>query len=95
MSVADTESTAAAAAGQVTGTKVYVNMAMPDNAEVVAAQGADGVGLLRAEFMPKGSSSPRWSGSPSAYLVLVEVTKTVFYAEPMRLGGPTASHPRA
>lgn len=36
---------------EVTGTKVYVNMAMPDNAEVVAAQGADGVGLLRAEFM--------------------------------------------
>ena len=35
----------------MTGTKVYVNMAMPDNAEVVAAQGADGVGLLRAEFM--------------------------------------------
>lgn len=36
---------------EVTGTKVYVNMAMPDNAEAVAAQGADGVGLLRAEFM--------------------------------------------
>ncbi len=36
---------------EVTGTKVYVNMAMPDSAEKVAAQGADGVGLLRAEFM--------------------------------------------
>ena len=36
---------------EVTGTKVYVNMAMPDAAEKVAAQGADGVGLLRAEFM--------------------------------------------
>ncbi len=36
---------------EVTGTKVYVNLAMPDNAEAVAAQGADGVGLLRAEFM--------------------------------------------
>jgi pyruvate,water dikinase len=36
---------------EVTGTKVYVNLAMPDTAEAVAAQGADGVGLLRAEFM--------------------------------------------
>lgn len=35
----------------VTGTRVYVNLAMPDTAEAVAAQGADGVGLLRAEFM--------------------------------------------
>lgn len=36
---------------EVTGTKVYVNLAMPEKAESVAAQGADGVGLLRAEFM--------------------------------------------
>ncbi|MCV7300816.1 phosphoenolpyruvate synthase [Mycobacterium barrassiae] len=36
---------------EVTGTKVYVNLAMPDTAEDVAAQGPDGVGLLRAEFM--------------------------------------------
>lgn len=36
---------------EVTGTKVYVNLAMPDSAEAVAAQGPDGVGLLRAEFM--------------------------------------------
>jgi pyruvate,water dikinase len=36
---------------EVTGTKVYVNLAMPDSAETVAAQGPDGVGLLRAEFM--------------------------------------------
>ncbi|MBE1546456.1 pyruvate,water dikinase [Mycobacterium sp. OAS707] len=36
---------------EVTGTKVYVNLAMPDSAEAVAAQGSDGVGLLRAEFM--------------------------------------------
>ncbi|KUI20192.1 phosphoenolpyruvate synthase [Mycobacterium sp. GA-1285] len=36
---------------EVTGTKIYVNIAMPDNAETVAAQGVDGVGLLRAEFM--------------------------------------------
>ncbi|KUI32620.1 phosphoenolpyruvate synthase [Mycobacterium sp. GA-2829] len=38
-------------AAEVTGTKVYVNLAMADTAEAVAAQGADGVGLLRAEFM--------------------------------------------
>jgi pyruvate,water dikinase len=36
---------------EVTGTKVYVNLAMVDTAETVAAQGPDGVGLLRAEFM--------------------------------------------
>jgi pyruvate,water dikinase len=36
---------------EVTGTKVYVNLAMADTAETVAAQGPDGVGLLRAEFM--------------------------------------------
>lgn len=36
---------------EVTGTKVYVNLAMVDTAEAVAAQGPDGVGLLRAEFM--------------------------------------------
>lgn len=36
---------------QVTGTKVYVNLAMTDSAEIVAAQAVDGVGLLRAEFM--------------------------------------------
>ncbi|MGE2735332.1 phosphoenolpyruvate synthase [Mycolicibacterium vaccae] len=38
-------------AGEVTGTRVYVNLAMPDSAETVAAQPVDGVGLLRAEFM--------------------------------------------
>lgn len=37
--------------GEVTGTKVYVNLAMPDSAETVAAQDVDGVGLLRAEFL--------------------------------------------
>ncbi|GFG50321.1 phosphoenolpyruvate synthase [Mycolicibacterium agri] len=36
---------------EVTATKVYVNLAMPDSAETVAAQAVDGVGLLRAEFM--------------------------------------------
>ncbi len=32
-------------------TRVYVNLAMPDQAERVAAMPVDGVGLLRAEFM--------------------------------------------
>ncbi|KUI09173.1 phosphoenolpyruvate synthase [Mycolicibacterium acapulense] len=36
---------------ETTGTKVYVNLAMPEAAETVAAQAVDGVGLLRAEFM--------------------------------------------
>ena len=34
-----------------TRTKVYVNLAEPELAEVVAAMNVDGVGLLRAEFM--------------------------------------------
>jgi pyruvate, water dikinase len=38
-------------ASAVTATKIYVNLAMPDTAEAVAAQDVDGVGLLRAEFM--------------------------------------------
>lgn len=42
---------AATAAAEVTGTKTYVNLAMPESAERVAAQDVDGVGLLRAEFM--------------------------------------------
>jgi pyruvate,water dikinase len=33
------------------GTRLYVNLAMPDLAEEVAALPVDGVGLLRAEFM--------------------------------------------
>jgi pyruvate, water dikinase len=45
------EPVAVAAAGEVTATKIYVKLAMPDTAEAVAAQDADGVGLLRAEFM--------------------------------------------
>ncbi|NUS42690.1 MAG: phosphoenolpyruvate synthase [Mycobacteriaceae bacterium] len=40
-----------AAAAPVTATKIYVNLAMPDVAESVAAREVDGVGLLRAEFM--------------------------------------------
>lgn len=34
-----------------TATKVYVNLAEPSRADAVAKLGADGVGLLRAEFM--------------------------------------------
>ena len=40
-----------AVAAEVTATKIYVNLAMPDSAEHVAAQDVDGVGLLRAEFI--------------------------------------------
>jgi pyruvate,water dikinase len=39
------------AVSEVTATKIYVNLAMPDSAERVAAQDVDGVGLLRAEFI--------------------------------------------
>ncbi|GAA5120848.1 phosphoenolpyruvate synthase [Haloechinothrix salitolerans] len=35
----------------VTGTALYVNLAMPEAAESVAARDVDGVGLLRAEFL--------------------------------------------
>ncbi|VVC03148.1 putative phosphoenolpyruvate synthase [Candidatus Bilamarchaeum dharawalense] len=38
----------------VTGTKIYVNMADVDQAEKIANLPADGVGLLRAEFMVAG-----------------------------------------
>ena len=34
-----------------TATKVYVNLAEPERAEVIAKNNVDGVGLLRAEFM--------------------------------------------
>ncbi|MBJ8347007.1 phosphoenolpyruvate synthase [Antrihabitans sp. YC2-6] len=39
------------AAVEVTGTRIYVNLAMPESAQAVAASDVDGVGLLRAEFM--------------------------------------------
>jgi len=42
---------AAAPAVETTATRIYVNLAMPDAAESVAAQDVDGVGLLRAEFL--------------------------------------------
>lgn len=42
---------AAALAAETTGTLLYVNLAIAELAEEVAAQPVDGVGLLRAEFM--------------------------------------------
>lgn len=44
---------------EVTGTRLYVNLAIPDTAEAVAAQDVDGVGLLRAEFMLTDALSGR------------------------------------
>jgi pyruvate, water dikinase len=40
-----------AGAAEPLATRLYVNLAIPDHAEEVAAQPVDGVGLLRAEFM--------------------------------------------
>jgi pyruvate,water dikinase len=40
-----------AVATEVTATKIYVNVAMAENAEEAAAKDVDGVGLLRAEFI--------------------------------------------
>ncbi len=39
------------AASLVTKTNVYVNLAEPDLADIIAARNVDGVGLLRAEFI--------------------------------------------
>lgn len=44
-------STAATSVGEPLATSVYVNLAVADNAEAVAALDVDGVGLLRAEFL--------------------------------------------
>ncbi len=41
----------AAPAAETTATRLYVNLAIADHAEEVAALPVDGVGLLRAEFM--------------------------------------------
>jgi pyruvate,water dikinase len=41
----------AVVAAEVTGTKIYVNVAMPDKAEQAATLDVDGVGLLRAELI--------------------------------------------
>lgn len=43
----------------VTGTALYVNLAMPESAESVAARDVDGVGLLRAEFLLTGALAGR------------------------------------
>ena len=43
--------TVTAVASEVTATKIYVNVAMPDKAEEAAALDVDGVGLLRAELI--------------------------------------------
>ncbi len=47
------------AAAEVTGTKIYVNILLPDTADDVAAQDVDGVGLLRAETMLTDALSNR------------------------------------
>ena len=49
----------AAVASEVTGTKIYVNILLPDTADDVAGQDVDGVGLLRAETMLTDSLSNR------------------------------------
>lgn len=41
----------ATVSSEVTATKIYVNVAMPDKAEAAAALDVDGVGLLRAELI--------------------------------------------
>lgn len=45
---------ATAPAKVITGTKIYVNLGEPELAEMVSKKPADGVGLLRAEFMIAG-----------------------------------------
>ena len=47
----DRQSAASAPGVEPLATQLYVNLAMPDQAERVAALPVDGVGLLRAEFM--------------------------------------------
>lgn len=52
----------AAVVSEVTGTKIYVNVAMPDRAEQAATLDVDGVGLLRAELILEdalGNRHPR------------------------------------
>ena len=52
----------AASAPEPLATLVYVNLALPHQAEAVAALPVDGVGLLRAEFMlteALGGAHPR------------------------------------
>ncbi|MGZ8719661.1 MAG: phosphoenolpyruvate synthase, partial [Aeromicrobium sp.] len=46
-----TQAASTSPAAETTGTLLYVNLAIADHAEEVAAMPVDGVGLLRAEFM--------------------------------------------
>jgi pyruvate,water dikinase len=46
-----TRSEAVSQTGEALATRIYVNLAMAEHAEEVAAMPVDGVGLLRAEFM--------------------------------------------
>jgi pyruvate,water dikinase len=50
-SAEDTKAVVSAAAPVITATKLYVNLAMPHEAERIAKEDVDGIGLLRAEFM--------------------------------------------
>ena len=55
-------SVVATVSSEVTATKIYVNVAMPDKAEAAAALDVDGVGLLRAELILEdalGNRHPR------------------------------------
>ncbi len=47
----EVEASPAVVVGEALATRIYVNLAIADRAEQVAAQPVDGVGLLRAEFM--------------------------------------------
>ena len=59
---ASTVAAVATVSSEVTATKIYVNVAMPDKAEAAAAMDVDGVGLLRAELILEdalGNRHPR------------------------------------
>ena len=59
---ASTVAAVAPVSSEVTATKIYVNVAMPDKAEAAAALDVDGVGLLRAELILEdalGNRHPR------------------------------------
>ena len=73
-----------------TGTKIYVNLAMPDFAEAVAAQDVDGVGLLRAEFM-----LTKRSGGGTPMTLSPAVNRTLRHSDGRPAVGriPPPSHP--
>jgi pyruvate,water dikinase len=73
------------AAAEVTGTKIYVNILLPDTADDVAAQDVDGVGLLRAETMLTDALSNR---HPRALIAAGEQAVLVD-----KLTGPATSAP--